>query len=102
VLVSDFDVCTTKYDGDDSYLMICPAIKLYMSRMCPFSHRVQMTLNEMGLKHEDMEVDMKNKPAELLKINPEGKLPTMLYGDRSFIESSLIMDYLAHQFSDCR
>ena len=73
-----------------------------MNRMCPFSHRVQMAMNEMGLKHEDVEVDLKNKPSELLKLNPEGKVPTMLYGDRCMIESTLILDYLAHQFADCR
>jgi glutathione S-transferase len=43
----------------------------YTSRYCPWAHRVQIALAELGLEYEEVLIDLK-KPREewYLKINP--------------------------------
>jgi glutathione S-transferase len=45
-----------------------------------------------------VEVDLKNKPADLLKINPYGKVPVLLDGDGVIYESAIINEYLEEKY----
>jgi glutathione S-transferase len=53
------------------YMMIEPPrpIKLYSNRSCPWAQRVRIALLEAGVKYEEVEVDLVNKPESYWKIN---------------------------------
>jgi len=63
--------------------------------------RVHWLLNALGLEYEEVPVNLMAgdhlKP-EFLKINPAGKLPALVDGDRILTESSAIQLYLAEKF----
>lgn len=66
--------------------------------MCPFAQRVNITLRELGIPFQEVNVDLKNKPSSFLKLNPEGKIPVLVHGDKVLIESLLIVEYLIGVF----
>src|ERR1051325_1728073 len=55
-------------------------LQLYTFQLCPFAHRVRLTLAEKGLTAELIEIDLKNKPAGFSKISPYGKVPVLQPG----------------------
>ncbi len=71
---------------------------LYTNKMCLYSHRVRIVLAEKGLAVELIEVDLDNKPEELLSINPYGTVPTLVDRDLILYESSIILEYLEERF----
>lgn len=50
---------------------IHPKIIFYTNHLCPWAHRADITLKELGLPYEEVIIDL-NKPREewYLKINP--------------------------------
>ena len=44
-------------------------MKLYSSRGCPYAHRTRIVLAEKKIPYELIEVDLKNKPKDLLEVN---------------------------------
>ena len=56
-------------------------IKLYSDPHCPNSHRTRIVLAEKELPVTTAELDAENLPAEFLKLNPYGKLPTVIDRD---------------------
>ncbi|KAK9474640.1 uncharacterized protein V1510DRAFT_411564 [Dipodascopsis tothii] len=55
-----------------------------------------MALEQSGIEYEYVEIDLKNKPEWFLKeVNPEGKVPTIKYGDEYLIESNVITEFIA-------
>ncbi|MEK7782313.1 MAG: glutathione S-transferase N-terminal domain-containing protein, partial [Candidatus Binatota bacterium] len=46
-----------------------------------------------------IEVDLKNKPKELLELNPYAKVPVLVDGDAVVYESAIINEYLEEKFS---
>jgi len=75
-------------------------LQLYNFQLCPFAHRVRLTLAEKRLAAELIEIDLKNKPAGFSKISPYGKVPLLLHGDVKIWESAIINGYLDEVFSD--
>ena len=71
---------------------------LYTSKMCPYAHRVRIVLAEKGVFSELVEIDLDNKPEELLAINPYGTVPTLVDRDLILYESSIILEYLEERF----
>jgi glutathione S-transferase len=49
-----------------------------------------------------VEVDLKNKPKELLELNPYGKVPVLVDGDLVIYESNIIDEYLEEKYPDGR
>jgi glutathione S-transferase len=75
-------------------------LQLYNFQLCPFAHRVRLTLAEKRLAAELIEIDLKNKPASFSKISPYGKVPLLQHGDVKIWESAIINGYLDEVFSD--
>src|SRR6266545_2052148 len=55
--------------------VIMSRLQLYSFQLCPFAHRVRLTLAEKRLAAELIEIDLKNKPAGFSKLSPYGKVP---------------------------
>ena len=75
-------------------------LQLYSFQLCPFAHRVRLTLAEKRLAAELIEIDLKNKPAGFSKLSPYGKVPLLQHGEAKIWESAIITGYLDEVFSD--
>ena len=75
-------------------------IQIYSAILCPFAHRIRLTLLEKGLPFESIEIDPQNKPANFLEISPYGKVPVLKHGDNRVWESAIINEYLEETFPD--
>jgi glutathione S-transferase len=67
------------------------------------SIRVRWTLQELGVDFEPIRVNLladEHRRPEFLKINPAGKIPVLVDGDRVLTESVAIVLYLAEKYSD--
>lgn len=94
---------------------------LYSFRRCPYAMRARMALYCADIAVELREVDLKNKPAEMLEASPKGTVPVLVLNDGTVIEESLdivnwavdqndpkgwkdtpddIMDRYAHEMAD--
>ncbi len=68
---------------------------LYSFRRCPYAMRARLALRYAGITVELREVDLKNKPAELLTASPKGTVPVLQFPDGKIIEESLDIMYWA-------
>ncbi|XP_065051569.1 uncharacterized protein LOC135681173 [Rhopilema esculentum] len=68
--------------------------KLWTARMCPYAQRATFALHFKGVDYDSIEVDMKNKPAELLDINPDGQVPAMMDQGNPLYESNICVEYI--------
>jgi glutathione S-transferase len=57
---------------------------LYSFRRCPYAIRTRMVITYCDFSVEIREVDLKNKPAELLKISPKGTVPVLQLARETF------------------
>jgi glutathione S-transferase len=75
-------------------------LQLYTFQLCPFAHRVRLALAEKGVAAEQIEIDLKNKPASFARISPHGRVPLLLHGEARLWESAVINEYLDEVFPD--
>jgi glutathione S-transferase len=56
-------------------------VKFFNAWPSPFAQRAWIALNKKGLEFEKVDIDpnYENKPLELLKANPKGKVPTIVH-----------------------
>jgi stringent starvation protein A len=73
-------------------------IKLFSSPTSPDSHRTRIVLAEKELPTKIIDVDPENPPAELLQLNPYGRLPTVVDRDIVFFEASVVCEYLDDRY----
>lgn len=73
-------------------------MSLYSNKLCPYSHRVRMVLAEKGVTVDILDVNLNDKPEDLLDLNPYGTVPTLVDRDLVLYESSIIMEYLDERF----
>jgi glutathione S-transferase len=81
-------------------------IKIYSAILCPFAHRLRLTLLEKGVPFEAIpqdggyanEIDLQNQPANFQEISPDGKVPVLVHGDNRVWESAIINEYLEEAF----
>lgn len=69
-------------------------MKLYDAARCPYCARVRIALAEKGIEVELVEVDLSDRPASLIALNPpDGRVPVL---ENGFVlpESDVIMAYL--------
>lgn len=62
---------------------------LYSFRRCPYAIRARMALNICSLPYDQIEVDLKNKPDEMLKISPSKTVPVLKLSEDKVIDESL-------------
>lgn len=83
----------------DTLAIIAAMFKLFHTAMTS-SFRCRWTLEETGLPHELVHMDLAradHKRPEYLKIHPLGNVPALVHGDDTVIESAAICMYIAEQ-----
>lgn len=75
-------------------------LRLYTFKLCPYAHRIRLALAEKGLMAEQIDIDLKNKPANFVKLSPNGRVPLLLHGDFKLWESAIILEYLEEAFPE--
>lgn len=71
---------------------------LYSGAMDIYSHRVRIVLAEKGVSYEVINVDARNKPEDLLELNPYGNVPTLVDRELALYEPNIITEYLDERF----
>ncbi|MGH8441958.1 MAG: glutathione S-transferase family protein [Nevskiaceae bacterium] len=75
-------------------------MKLYVSKTSPYSRKVRIAIDELGLADqvEEIVADPFNPPPEMLAANPLSKVPTLVTDkNEALLDSQLILDYLTHR-----
>ncbi|HET8540845.1 MAG TPA: glutathione S-transferase family protein [Anaeromyxobacter sp.] len=76
-------------------------MELWHAWVCPYCMRVRIALAEKGLAYREREIDLANKPPELLRVNPAGGVPVLvLDGGASLPESLVILQYLDERWPE--
>lgn len=71
---------------------------LYSFRRCPYAMRARTALVYAGVPYILREVDLKNKPQQLLEISPKGTVPVLVLANGAVLEESLdIIDWALTQ-----
>jgi len=73
-------------------------LDLYSTPLCPFAHRVRIVISEKRLPVRIVTIDPSAKPAEFLRLSPDGKVPLLCHGDRGVWDSAVINEYLEDAF----
>ena len=71
---------------------------LYSGTTCPFSQRCRFVLFEKGMDFEVRDVDLFQKPADIMMMNPYGQLPILVDRDLILYESNIINEYIDERF----
>lgn len=66
---------------------------LYSGTTCPFSHRCRFVLFEKGMDFEVRDIDLFNKPEDILVLNPYGQVPIWVERELVLYESNIINAY---------
>ncbi|KAM4852435.1 glutathione S-transferase omega-1-like [Thomomys bottae] len=70
-------------------------IRLYSMRFCPFAQRTRLVLQAKGIRHEVVNINLKNKPEWFFTKNPFGLVPVLENSQGQLIyESSITCEYL--------
>ncbi|MCY7389356.1 MAG: glutathione S-transferase [Burkholderiales bacterium] len=62
---------------------------LYTFRRCPYAIRARLAILVSGVEVDACEVDLKNKPQEMLSLSPKGTVPVLQLADGRVIDESL-------------
>ena len=73
---------------------------LFTFRRCPYAIRARLALALANIAYESIEVDLKNKPEQLLLHSPKGTVPVLVLNDGRVLEQSLEIMYWALLQSD--
>ena len=71
---------------------------LYSGTTCPFSHRCRFVLFEKGMDFEIRDVDLYNKPEDIVVMNPYAQVPILVERDLILYESNIINEYIDERF----
>lgn len=73
---------------------------LYTFRRCPYAIRARMALAYAGILTDQREVDLKNKPPELVIASPKATVPVLILDDGRIIDESIDIMRWALEQSD--
>jgi len=73
---------------------------LYSYRRCPYAMRARMALKYAGIALEIREIELKNKPAHMIKVSPKATVPVLVLSDGTVLEQSLEIMFWALQQQD--
>jgi RNA polymerase-associated protein len=73
-------------------------MNLFSSATCPQSHRVRMVLAEKGITVEILDVDVNQKPEDLIDLNPYNTVPTLVDRELVLYDPHTIVEYLDERF----
>jgi glutathione S-transferase len=62
---------------------------LYSFRRCPYAMRGRMSLYKAGFIVELREIELKNKPEQMIEVSPKGTVPVLVLPDSTVIDESL-------------
>lgn len=74
------------------------AIILYSSALCPYSHRCRFAFCEKEMEAEIKDININDKPEELIYHNQYNEVPLLLDRDIQIFESSIINEYINDRF----
>ncbi|XP_016149706.1 glutathione S-transferase omega-1-like isoform X1 [Sinocyclocheilus grahami] len=76
-------------------------IRLYSMRFCPFAQRARLVLTAKGVKHEIININLKDKPDWFLEKNPSGTVPVLETSSGQVIyESPITCEYLDEAYPE--
>ncbi|KAM9727706.1 glutathione S-transferase omega-1-like [Menidia menidia] len=76
-------------------------IRIYSMRFCPFAQRTRLVLHAKGIKHDTVNINLKDKPDWFLEKNPLGLVPTLETPAGEIIyESPITCDYLEEVYPE--
>ena len=73
-------------------------MNLFSSGICPHSHSVRMVLAEKGITVEIVDIDVNQKPEDLLDLNPYNTVPTLVDRELVLYDPHTIIEYLDERF----
>lgn len=71
---------------------------LYSGTTDPFSQRCRIVLYEKGMDFQIIDVDVFNKPEDLVVMNPYNMVPVLVERDLVLYESNIINEYIDERF----
>ena len=72
---------------------------LYSYRRCPYAMRARFALIYAQIPFELREIELRNKPLQMLQLSPKGTVPVLLTSDQRVIDQSIdIMYWALNQF----
>lgn len=78
-------------------------IRLYSMRFCPFAQRARLVLSAKGIKHDTININLRDKPDWFLEKNPLGLVPTLETPAGEVIyESPITCEYLDEVYPEKR
>src|SRR5574343_700546 len=73
-------------------------MNLYSGTTDPFSHRCRIVLYEKQMDFQVIDVDLFNKPEDIVVINPYNRVPVLVDRDLVLYESNIINEYIDERF----
>jgi RNA polymerase-associated protein len=75
-----------------------PILRLYSHSDCPYCQLTRMVALTKDIPTKIIEIDLENKPEELLELNPYGTVPTLASQDLVIYETPIIVEYLEESY----
>ncbi|XP_039994471.1 glutathione S-transferase omega-1-like isoform X1 [Xiphias gladius] len=76
-------------------------VRIYSMRFCPFAQRTRLVLNAKGIKHDTININLKDKPDWFLEKNPLGLVPTLeTTAGEVIFESPITCEYLEEVYPE--
>ncbi|XP_060027354.1 glutathione S-transferase omega-2 isoform X2 [Erinaceus europaeus] len=70
-------------------------IRIYSMRFCPYAHRTRLVLRAKGIRHEVININLRNKPEWYYTKHPFGQIPVLENSKCQLIyESVIACEYL--------
>ncbi|RUS91993.1 hypothetical protein EGW08_000206 [Elysia chlorotica] len=77
-------------------------LRLYSMRFCPFAHRTRLVLNHKNIPHEEVNINLKEKPDWFLDLNPLGQVPVLQIDDKVIADSTATSEWLDDVYPENR